>query len=86
MNATEARHEAHKIPAELPDRISVEAVLNEHTALVQSAVIGRAVTRNEEVAARCDIIILDTLPSSSTGKVPKHRLFEAARDQSMQQA
>ncbi len=32
MNATEARHEAHKIPAELPDRISVEAVLNEHTA------------------------------------------------------
>jgi long-chain acyl-CoA synthetase len=85
----------------------VEAVLNEHPAGVQSAVIGRAVRGNEEVVAfvqllpgstvkpsdlmahatrqptpykrPCEIIILDTLPSSSTGKVLKHRLAEVAR-------
>ena len=92
----------------------VEAVLNEHPAVVQSAVIGRVVTGNEEVvafvqllpgstvkpadlmahAARqlapykrpCEIIVLEALPASSTGKILKHRLFEVARDQAMQRA
>jgi acyl-CoA synthetase (AMP-forming)/AMP-acid ligase II len=92
----------------------VEAVLNEHPAVVQSAVIGRAVTGNEEVvafvqllpgstvkpadlmthAARqlapykrpCEIIMLDSLPAGSTGKILKHRLAELARDQALQQA
>jgi long-chain acyl-CoA synthetase len=86
----------------------VEAVLNEHPAVAQSAVIGRAVPGNEEVvafvqllpgstvkpvdlmahAARqlapykrpCEIIMLDALPASSTGKILKHRLAEVARD------
>ena len=80
----------------------VEAVLNAHPAVVQSAVIGRAVDANEEVvayvqllpganatarelmehAARLltaykrpsEIVILDALPTSSTGKILKHRL------------
>jgi acyl-CoA synthetase (AMP-forming)/AMP-acid ligase II len=92
----------------------VEAVLNEHPAVVQSAVIGRAVTGNEEVvafvqllpgstvnpadltahAARqlapykrpCKIIVLDALPAGSTGKILKHRLAEAAREQAVNQA
>ena len=86
----------------------VEAVLNEHPAVVQSAVIGRSVPGNEEVvafvellpgstvtqadlmahAARqltpykrpSEIIVLDTLPAGSTGKILKRRLAEAARD------
>jgi long-chain acyl-CoA synthetase len=86
----------------------VEAVLNEHPAVVQSAVIGRSVPGNEEVvafvellpgstvtpadlmahAARqltpykrpSEIIVLDTLPAGSTGKILKHRLARAARD------
>jgi long-chain acyl-CoA synthetase len=92
----------------------VEAVLNGHPAVVQSAVIGRAVTGNEEVvafvqllsgstvkpadlmayAARqlapykrpCEIIVLDTLPAGSTGKILKHRLAEVARGPATQQA
>lgn len=85
----------------------VEAVLNSHQMVVQSAVIGRAVNGNEEVvafvqvlpgarigaaelmeyAARqltsykrpCEIILLDALPAASTGKILKHKLWEAAR-------
>jgi acyl-CoA synthetase (AMP-forming)/AMP-acid ligase II len=84
----------------------VEAVLNAHPAVVQSAVVGRAVDANEEVvafvqllpgatadvsdlmahAARnlaaykrpSQIVILSALPASSTGKILKHRLAEAA--------
>ena len=84
----------------------VEAVLNSHEMVVQSAVIGRAVSGNEEVvafvqllpgatigaeelmeyAARqltpykrpCEIVLLDTLPAASTGKILKHKLWEAA--------
>jgi acyl-CoA synthetase (AMP-forming)/AMP-acid ligase II len=80
----------------------VEAVLNAHPAVVQSAVIGRAVDANEEVVAYVqllpgaaataeelmahatrqltaykrpsEIVILDALPTSSTGKILKHRL------------
>jgi long-chain acyl-CoA synthetase len=80
----------------------VEAVLNAHPAVVQSAVIGRAVEANEEVVAYVqllpgsrataadlmahatreltpykrptEITILDALPTSSTGKILKHRL------------
>jgi long-chain acyl-CoA synthetase len=92
----------------------VEAVLNEHPAVVQSGVIGRAVTGNEEVVAYVQllpgstvkpadlmahatgqlapykrpsvIIMLDALPASSTGKILKHRLAEAARGQAIGQA
>ena len=80
----------------------VEAVLNTHPDVVQSAVIGRAVPGNEEVVAfvqllpgsattvaalmqhaseqltaykrPSEIVILDALPASSTGKILKHRL------------
>lgn len=80
----------------------VEAVLNAHPAVVQSAVVGRAVDANEEVVAYvqllpganvdatellahagrqlaaykrpAEIVILDALPASSTGKILKHRL------------
>ena len=80
----------------------VEAVLNAHPAVMQSAVIGRSVQANEEVmayvqllagaratvddlmthAARqltaykrpSEIVILKALPTSSTGKILKHRL------------
>jgi acyl-CoA synthetase (AMP-forming)/AMP-acid ligase II len=80
----------------------VEAVLNAHPAVVQSAVIGRAVDANEEVVAfvqllpgasataddlmehagrlltaykrPSEIVLLDALPTSSTGKILKHRL------------
>jgi len=90
----------------------VEAVLNEHPAVVQSAVIGRPVPGNEEVvayvqllpgsiatpadlmahAARLlapykrpfEIIVLDTLPAASTGKILKHRLADAARDRAIE--
>ena len=82
----------------------VEAVLNAHPAVVQSAVIGRAVHANEEVVAfvqllpgatanesdlmthagryltaykrPTEIVILKALPTSSTGKILKHRLAE----------
>ena len=91
----------------------VEAVLNEHPAVVQSAVIGRPVPGNEEVvayvqllpgsiatpadlmahAARLlapykrpfEIIVLDTLPAASTGKILKHRLADAARDRAIEE-
>lgn len=80
----------------------VEAVLNAHPAVMQSAVIGRAVQANEEVVAYVqllagarataddlmahaarqltaykrpsEIVILEALPTSSTGKILKHRL------------
>jgi acyl-CoA synthetase (AMP-forming)/AMP-acid ligase II len=85
----------------------VEAVLNSHPEVVQSAVVGRAVEGNEEViayvqltaGARADaaalmdyasarltaykrpsrIVALESLPASSTGKILKHRLADAAR-------
>ena len=85
----------------------VEAVLNSHQMVVQSAVIGRAVAGNEEIVAfvkvlpgaaitakdlmeyagqhltsykrPCKIVLLESLPAASTGKVLKHRLWEAAR-------
>lgn len=85
----------------------VEAVLNSHDLVVQSAVVGRAVEGNEEVVAfvqlmpgaavtpadiiayasaqltsykrPCEVIVLDALPAGSTGKILKHRLWEAAR-------
>jgi long-chain acyl-CoA synthetase len=84
----------------------VEAVLNAHPAVGQSAVIGRAVHANEEVVAYVqllpgatatkddlmahaarhltaykrpsEIVILEALPASSTGKILKHRLPAAA--------
>jgi acyl-CoA synthetase (AMP-forming)/AMP-acid ligase II len=85
----------------------VEAVLNSHDQVVQSAVVGRAIAGNEEVVAfvqlmpgagvtpaqliayageqltsykrPCEVIVLDALPAGSTGKILKHRLWEAAR-------
>jgi acyl-CoA synthetase (AMP-forming)/AMP-acid ligase II len=85
----------------------VEAVLNSHELVVQSAVVGRAVDGNEEVVAFVqllpgsrltpaelmayageqltsykrpgEVIVLEALPASSTGKILKHRLWEAAR-------
>ena len=84
----------------------VEAVLNSHKMVVQSAVIGRAVPGNEEVVAfvkvlpgaaitandlmeyagrhltsykrPCEIVLLESLPAAPTGKVLKHRLWDAA--------
>jgi long-chain acyl-CoA synthetase len=84
----------------------VEAVLNAHPSVVQSAVVGRAVQANEEVVAYVqllpgsatsveeltahaarhltaykrpsEIVVLDALPASSTGKILKHRLAAAA--------
>ena len=84
----------------------VEAVLNSHEQVAQSAVIGRAVPGNEEVvafvqllpgaaisaaelmeyAARqltpykrpSEIILLEALPAASTGKILKHKLWDAA--------
>jgi long-chain acyl-CoA synthetase len=81
-------------------------VLSAHPAVVQSAVIGRAVHANEEVVAYVqllpgatatadelmahaarhltaykrpsEIVILEALPASSTGKILKHRLPAAA--------
>jgi long-chain acyl-CoA synthetase len=85
----------------------VEAVLNSHEMVVQSAVIGRAVNGNEEVVAfvqvlpgatinavalmeyaaaqltsykrPSEIVLLDALPVASTGKILKHKLWEAAQ-------
>ena len=85
----------------------VEAVLNSHDLVVQSAVVGRAgrgqrgggcvratAARRRRHAGGADrlcrraahvlqtaseIIVLDALPASSTGKILKHRLWESAR-------
>jgi acyl-CoA synthetase (AMP-forming)/AMP-acid ligase II len=85
----------------------VEAVLNAHELVVQSAVIGRPVRGDEEVVAfvqllpgatiepaelmryaaaqltsykrPCEIVILEALPATSTGKILKHKLWEAAQ-------
>ena len=84
----------------------VEAVLNAHEQVVQSAVVGRSVDGNEEVVAfvqllpgagvsaeelkaytaqqltsykrPTELIVLDALPSASTGKILKHKLREMA--------
>jgi acyl-CoA synthetase (AMP-forming)/AMP-acid ligase II len=84
----------------------VEAVLNAHEQVVQSAVVGRSVDGNEEVVAFVQLlpgagisaedlkaytaqqltsykrptklIVLDALPSASTGKILKHKLREMA--------
>jgi long-chain acyl-CoA synthetase len=86
----------------------IEAVLNSHDSVVQSAVVGRAVEGNEEVVAfvqliqgattsaeelkahassqltsykrPSEIVVLDTLPATSTGKILKHKLAESLRD------
>jgi long-chain acyl-CoA synthetase len=86
----------------------IEAVLNSHDAVVQSAVVGRAVEGNEEVVAfvqlmpgskttpadlmayvgpqltsykrPSEIIVLDALPATSTGKILKHKLAESLRN------
>jgi acyl-CoA synthetase (AMP-forming)/AMP-acid ligase II len=85
----------------------IEAVLNSHDAVVQSAVVGRAVDGNEEVVAfvqllkgttvtpselmayasgqltsykrPAQIVVLDALPATSTGKILKHKLAESLR-------
>jgi long-chain acyl-CoA synthetase len=85
----------------------VEAVLNSHKDVVQSAVVGRSVSGNEEVIAfvqlikgspatstdlmafigpqltsykrPSEIIVLDALPATSTGKILKHKLAESMR-------
>lgn len=85
----------------------VEAVLNSHDAVVQSAVVGRSADGNEEVVAfvqliqgskvtpselmayagpqltsykrPSQIIVLDALPATSTGKILKHKLAESLR-------
>lgn len=84
----------------------VEAVLNSHDKVVQSAVVGRSVDGNEEVVAfvqllpgarvsaedlksyaaqqlasykrPTEVIVLEALPSASTGKILKHKLREMA--------
>ena len=83
----------------------VEAILNSHEAVVQSAVVGRAVEGNEEIVAfvqlmqgspvkpadlmafinpqltsykrPSEIIVLEALPATSTGKILKHKLAES---------
>jgi long-chain acyl-CoA synthetase len=85
----------------------IEAVLNSHPAVVQSAVVGHAVEGNEEVVAfvqlaqgagvsvadlmtylgpqltsykrPSQIVVLDTLPATSSGKILKHKLAESLR-------
>jgi long-chain acyl-CoA synthetase len=85
----------------------VEAVLNAHEAVVQSAVVGRSVGGNEEVVAfvqllpgssitaadlmvharsqltsykrPSEIILMNTLPATSTGKILKHKLADSLR-------
>jgi long-chain acyl-CoA synthetase len=85
----------------------IEAVLSTHDAVVQCAVVGRAVDGNEEVVAfvqllqgsntspqdlmahiapqltsykrPSEIIVLDALPATSTGKILKHKLAETLR-------
>jgi long-chain acyl-CoA synthetase len=86
----------------------IEAVLNAHKDVVQSAVVGRSVEGNEEVVAfvqlirgskagaaeladflkhqlaaykrPSEIILLDALPATSTGKILKHQLAQSLRD------
>jgi long-chain acyl-CoA synthetase len=85
----------------------VEAVMSSHPAVVQCAVVGRAVEGNEEVVAfvqllqgsaatpedlmahaalqltsykrPSEIIVLNALPATSTGKILKHKLAESLR-------
>jgi long-chain acyl-CoA synthetase len=85
----------------------VEAVLNAHRDVVQSAVVGRPVDGNEEVVAfvqliqgartkpadlmghlkdqlapykrPSEIIVLDTLPATSSGKILKHQLAQSLK-------
>ncbi|MGF6312787.1 long-chain acyl-CoA synthetase [Bradyrhizobium sp. i1.8.4] len=85
----------------------IEAVLSTHDAVVQCAVVGRAVEGNEEVVAfvqlikgstatvqdlmahvapqltsykrPSEIILMDALPATSTGKLLKHKLAESLR-------
>ncbi|MBI3700790.1 MAG: AMP-binding protein [Afipia sp.] len=85
----------------------IEAVLNSHGAVVQSAVVGRTIDGNEEVVAfvqllqgtkvtpselmtyasgqltsykrPAEIVVLDALPATSTGKILKHKLAESLR-------
>ena len=85
----------------------IEAVFSSHDAVVQCAVVGRAVEGNEEVVAfvqllqgssaspddlmahvapqltsykrPSQIIVLDALPATSTGKILKHKLAETLR-------
>lgn len=85
----------------------VEAILNSHDAVVQSAVVGRPIDGNEEVVAfvqllqgtnvtpselmafvqgqltsykrPSQIVVLDALPATSTGKILKHKLAESLR-------
>jgi long-chain acyl-CoA synthetase len=85
----------------------VEAVLNAHEDVVQSAVVGRAADGNEEIIAfvqlipgspvnpaelmayikpqltsykrPSEIIVLEALPATSTGKILKHKLAESLR-------
>lgn len=87
----------------------IEAILNSHRDVVQSAVVGRPVDGNEEVVAfvqliagskarpadlavflkhqltaykrPSEIILLDALPASSTGKILKHQLAQSLRSQ-----
>jgi long-chain acyl-CoA synthetase len=84
----------------------IEAVLNAHPDVTQSAVVGRSVPGNEEVVAfvqpvpgrtvsvsdlmafaaerlapykrPVEIVILEALPASATGKILKSRLVTAA--------
>jgi acyl-CoA synthetase (AMP-forming)/AMP-acid ligase II len=86
----------------------VEAVLNSHKDVVQSAVVGRVADGNEEIVAfvqllpgsrttpetlmhfvrsqltsykrPSEIVILDALPATSTGKILKHKLAETLRE------
>src|SRR5262245_43917660 len=92
----------------------VEAVLNAHSDVVQSAVVGRAVAGNEEVVAfvqlirgarttaadleafvnpqltaykrPTEIIVLEALPATSTGKILKHKLAEQLKSEPMAKA
>jgi acyl-CoA synthetase (AMP-forming)/AMP-acid ligase II len=87
----------------------IEAVLNTHEDVVQSAVVGRPVEGNEEVVAfvqliqgarttagdltdyirdqlapykrPSEIIVLNALPATSTGKILKHQLAQSLKAQ-----
>lgn len=87
----------------------VEAVLNAHKDVVQSAVVGRSVDGNEEVVAfvqlirgahtrsadlmdyvrdqlapykrPSEIVVLEALPATSTGKILKHQLAQSLKAQ-----
>jgi acyl-CoA synthetase (AMP-forming)/AMP-acid ligase II len=89
----------------------VEAVLNSHPDVVQSAVVGRSIEGNEEVVAfvqllrgssvkadqlkafvspqltsykrPSEIIVLEALPATSTGKILKHKLAESLIQQAV---